>query len=95
MVQAVDEDHLAIGPHHPLGQDLAIDALAGQGFEVRHLDSVHEVGSQHTVRRAIADHFRARDHGIVLEVGGDGFDVIGFLGEVELIVDHLLELFEG
>ncbi len=92
VVDAVDEDHLAIRADEPAREILLVDAERVDAREVADFLPLDERRRDHLVRRELANGHR-EDHAIVpREILLDALDVVGLAREVELLVKQRLDL---
>ncbi len=92
VVDAVHEDHLAIGANDLPRELFSVDAGLIDRRGVAHLHAVDEVGRQNVSRRQLGDDAREDDHRIGGEVLREALDVLRLTREIELLGDHLADL---
>ena len=92
VVDAVDEDHLAVDADEAARELLLVDAHRVEAREVGELLPFDERRREHAARRELAHRHREVDARVLLEVRRDLLDVVGLAVEVELLPQQVLDL---
>ena len=92
VVDAVDEDHLAVEAHDAPRDVLLVDAERVERGDVADLHALDERRGEHARGAQLADGAREDDARVVGEVLRDALDVVGLEGEVELLRQELPDL---
>src|ERR1019366_844401 len=92
VVDAVDEDHLAVEAHDPPGHVFLVDAERVEPRDVADLHALDERRGQDALGADLTHRAREDDGRISGEVRGDALDVVGLEREVELLRQELLDL---